>query len=88
MTNIMTVEQVVTVLPKEKQGATITMLHHLPIGQFGNISERDNLLSLLEEGNIAQFYSCLTTFSNPNYAGGIAFTEYQRALMVAVLSIK
>lgn len=80
-----TVEQVVKVLPIEKQGAAITMLHHLPMGQFGNVSERDSLFILLEEGNVGQFYCCLNTFTNPNYAGGNVFTEYQRYLMVAVL---
>lgn len=83
--NTFTVEQVVTVLPIEKQGAAITMLHHLPLSQFDNTSERDNLLFLLEEGNVGQFYSCLSTFTSVNYAGGAAFTDYQRGLMMSVL---
>jgi hypothetical protein len=86
--NTFTVEQAVTVLPIEKQGAAITMLHHLPLSQFDNVSERDNLLFLLEEGNVGQFYSCLSTFTNVNYAGGVVFTEYQRGLMVSVLNCK
>jgi hypothetical protein len=85
MNNTLTVEQAVVVLPIEKQGAAMTMLHHLPVSQFDMVSERDNLLALLEEGNVGQFYQCLNTFSNKNYAGGEAFTEYQRSLMVAVL---
>lgn len=82
--NTMTVEQAVKVLPIEKQGAAITMLHHLPISQFDHVSERDALFFLLQEGNVGQFYQCLNTFSNPNFAGGV-YTEYQRGLMTAVL---
>lgn len=83
--NTMTIEQAVKVLPISKQGAAVTMLHHLPLTQFDQISVRDNLLFLLEEGEVGQFLSCLATFSNVNFAGGEAFTEYQRGLMVAVL---